>query len=193
MTTYILSRTSPKNTVLTNPEGQVVYEISSTYHLGGSETTIKRGSQLLATIHWKAFLRSTITWNGQTTKINEIFPRSRMLSVYGLSSSYEIPKVINALCRSRIYTTPGGEKFKWKDKARLYCVSVDTGLNLATYERVHFRYFRDKKSTLDITSAGAHLADALVVTWAIAEKKARDRRRSRRNGGGGGGGGVDGG
>ncbi|CUA74369.1 hypothetical protein RSOLAG22IIIB_11157 [Rhizoctonia solani] len=192
MTTYTLSRTSPKNTVLTDPEGKEVYEISSKYHLGGSETTVKRGDQVLATIHWKLFLRSTITWDGQTTKINEIFPRSRRLSL------------------SRIYTTPSGEKFKWKDKARLYvrnsglsravsqlrlylCVSVDTGLNLATYERVHFRYFRDKKSTLDITSAGAHLADALVVTWAIAEKKARDRRRSRRNGGGGGGGGGDGG
>ncbi|CUA73463.1 hypothetical protein RSOLAG22IIIB_10819 [Rhizoctonia solani] len=175
MTTYTLSRTSPKNTVLTDPEGKEAYQISSKYHLGGSETTVKRGDQVLATIHWKWFLRSTITWDGQTTKIDEIFPRSRRLSV------------------SRIYTTPSGEKFKWKDKARLYCVSVDTGLNLATYERVHFRYFRDKKSTLDITSAGAHVADALVVTWAIAEKKARDRRRSRRNGGGGGGGGGDGG
>ncbi|CAE6448653.1 unnamed protein product [Rhizoctonia solani] len=122
----------------------VVYEISSKYHLGRSETTIKRGDQLLATIHWQVFSTSTITWNGQTTKIKEIFPRSRMLSV------------------SRIYTTPGGEKIKWKDKARLYCVSVDTGLNLATYERVHFRYFRDEKSILDITSAGSHLADELV-------------------------------
>ncbi|CAE7182659.1 unnamed protein product [Rhizoctonia solani] len=174
MTTYVLSRTSPKNTTLSDPGGTVVYEISTKYHLGGSETTIKRGDQLLAIIHWKLFLRSTITWNGQTTKIGEIFPRSRTFSV------------------SRIYTMPSGEKFKWKDKARLYCVSVDTGLNLATYDRVHFRYIRDKKSTLDITSAGSQFTDALVVTWAIAEKKARDRRRSRQNGGGGEGGGDGG-
>ncbi|CAE6435938.1 unnamed protein product [Rhizoctonia solani] len=100
-----------------------------------------------------------------------------------------ITKVIDITRRSRIYTTSSGEQFKWKDKARLYCVSVDTGLNLATYDRVHFRYFRDKKSVLEIATAGVHLTDTLVVTWALAEKKARDRRRSRRNGGGGGGGG----
>ncbi|KAH7337497.1 hypothetical protein B0J17DRAFT_663217 [Rhizoctonia solani] len=186
MTTYTLSRTSPKNTTLTDPGGTVAYEvrehsrytnaltdivqISSKYHLGGSETTIRRGDHVLVTIHWKLFQRSTITWNDQTTKIKEIFPRARRLAT------------------SRIYTTPSGEQIKWKDKMKLYCVSVDTGLNLATYDRIHFRYFRDKKSVLDIASAGTHLTDALVVTWAIAEKKARDRRRSRRNGGGGGGG-----
>ncbi|CAE6420259.1 unnamed protein product [Rhizoctonia solani] len=175
MTTYTLSRTSPKNTTLIDPGGTVAYEISSTYHLGGSQTTIKKADQTLATIHWKVFQRNTITWNGKTTTISEIFPRSRTLST------------------SRVYTTPSGEQFKWKDRAKLYCVSVDTGLNLAMYERTLFYLFRSKKSTLDISSSGAHLTDALVVTWAIAEKKARDRRRSRRHGGGGGGGGGDGG
>ncbi|CAE6402117.1 unnamed protein product [Rhizoctonia solani] len=170
MTTYVLSRTSPKNTTLIDPEGTTFYEVSSKYHLGGSETTVKRGDQILATIHWKAFKRSTITWNGQTTTIKEIFPRARKFSM------------------SRIYTTSTGEQFKWKDKGKLYCVSVDTGLNFAVYDRTHLRYFRSKKSTLEITSSGAPMSDALIITWAIAEKKARDRRRSRRNGGGGGGG-----
>ncbi|KAH7337498.1 hypothetical protein B0J17DRAFT_629076 [Rhizoctonia solani] len=175
MTTYTLSRTSPKNTTLTDPGGTTVYEISSTYHIGGSDTTIKKGGQTIATIHWKSFQRSTITWNGQTTTIREMFPRS------------------GALSTSRIYTGPSGEQFKWKSSSKLYCVSVDTGLNLATYDRTLFYLVRSKKSTLDITSNGAHLTDALVVTWAIAEKKSRDRRRSRRHGGGGGGGGDGGG
>ncbi|CCO32788.1 hypothetical protein BN14_06851 [Rhizoctonia solani AG-1 IB] len=98
----------------------------------------------------------------------------------------------HALSTSRVYTTPGGEQFKWKDSKRLYCVSVNTGLNLATYDRTYFYLIRSKKSTLDISSSGAHLADDLVVTWAIAEGKARERRRSRRHGGGGGGGGDGG-
>ncbi|CAE6493543.1 unnamed protein product [Rhizoctonia solani] len=175
MTTYTLSRTSPKNTTLTDPGGAVAYEISSTYHLGSSDTTIKKGDQTLAIVHWKPFQRSTITWNGRTTTIKEIFPRSTALST------------------SRVYTIPSGEKFKWKNSSKLYCVSVDTGLNLATYDRTLFYLVRSKKSTLDITSSGAHFTDDLVVTWAIAEKKARDRRRSRRHGGGGGGGGDGGG
>ncbi|CUA73464.1 hypothetical protein RSOLAG22IIIB_10820 [Rhizoctonia solani] len=175
MTTYTLSKTSPQNTTLIDPNGTVAYDISSTYHLGGSNTTIKKGDQILAVIHWKAFQQSTITWNGQTTTIKEIFPRSKALST------------------SRIYTAPSGEQFKWKCSPKLYCVMAETGINLATYDRTHFYLVRSKKSTLDITSNGAHLTDALVVTWAIVEKKARDRRRSRRHGGGGGGGGGDGG
>ncbi|CAE7182664.1 unnamed protein product [Rhizoctonia solani] len=154
---------------------QPLANISSTYHLGSSDTTITKGGQILAVIHWKAFQRNTITWNGQTTPISEIFPRPKALST------------------SRVYTAPSGEQFKWKSSTKLYCVSADTRLNLATYDRTHFYLVRSKKSTLDITSDGAHLTDALVVTWAIAEKKARDRRRSRRYGGDGGGGGGDGG
>ncbi|CAE6439029.1 unnamed protein product [Rhizoctonia solani] len=169
MTTYVLSRTSPKNTTLIDPEGSTFYEVTSKYHLGGSDTTIKRGDQVLATIHWKVFKRSTITWDGETMFIKEIFPRTGRFST------------------SRIHTAQTGEKLKWKDKGKLYCVSADSGLNLAVYDRTHLHHFRSKKSTLEITASGSHLADALIITWAIAENKARHRRRSRRNGGGGGG------
>ncbi|ELU42882.1 hypothetical protein AG1IA_03104 [Rhizoctonia solani AG-1 IA] len=176
MTTYVLSRTSPKNTTLIDPEGSTFYEVrkrckridlpaniskvTSKYHLGGSDTTIKRGDQVLATIHWKVFKRSTITWDGETMFIKEIFPRT------GRFSTYEKP--FN-------YYNTNPDRYP------------DSGLNLAVYDRTHLHHFRSKKSTLEITASGSHLADALIITWAIAENKARHRRRSRRNGGGGGG------
>ncbi|CAE6409273.1 unnamed protein product [Rhizoctonia solani] len=161
MTTYILSRTSPTNTTLSSPEGLAVYEISTPDILGPSQTTIKRGGNVIATIQWNLVKGSTITMSGKTNPIDEVFPRSGTLSM------------------SRIWTTSSGEQFKWKDSAKLYCVSVESGLNLATYDRTYFSLFRDKKSTLDISSNAAHLVDDLVVTWVIAEKKARNRRRSQ--------------
>ncbi|KAJ1307832.1 hypothetical protein OPQ81_001914 [Rhizoctonia solani] len=165
MTTYILSRTSPTNTTLTSPDGVVTYEISTPDILGPSQTTIKRGDSVIATIQWNLVKGSTITINGRTSPIDEVFPRSGTLSM------------------SRIWTTSNGEQFKWKDSAKLYCVSVGSGLNLATYDRTYFSLFRDKKSTLDISADAMHLTDDLVVTWVIAEKKARNRRRSQSVGG----------
>ncbi|CAE6528005.1 unnamed protein product [Rhizoctonia solani] len=161
MTTYILSRTSPTNTTLTNPDGVVVYEISTPDILGPSQTTIKREDSVIATIQWNLVKGSTITINGKTSAIDEVFPRSGALSV------------------TRVWTTSNGEQFKWKDSMKLYCVSAESGLNLATYDRTYFSLFRDKKSTLDISANGIQLIDDLVVTWVIAEKKARNRRRSQ--------------
>ncbi|KAG9104697.1 hypothetical protein FRC06_000084 [Ceratobasidium sp. 370] len=116
--------------------------------------------------------------NGNTSTIKEILPRSKRFST------------------SRVYTSADGQKFKWKDGRTLHCVSIDTGLHLATYYRNPFYLVSSKKSTLDISSNGTLFTDILVVTWVIVEKKARDRRRSARHamnsaaasGGGGGGG-----
>ncbi|CAE6506857.1 unnamed protein product [Rhizoctonia solani] len=175
MTTYTLSKTSPINTVLMDPGGNVAYEIITPFKLGDSETTIKRGDQIVATVQWKTFNKSMLTMGGKSTPIKEVFPRCKQLST------------------SRIYTMSNGERFKWKDTSKLYCVSVDTGLNLATYYRTSLYLIRDKKSTLDVLhGADSEKTDALIVTWVIAEKKARDRRRARRHAAGGGGGGGGG-
>ncbi|KAG8762419.1 hypothetical protein FRC11_009501, partial [Ceratobasidium sp. 423] len=136
--------TSPTNTTLTSPEGVVAYGISTPNILGPSQTTITRGDSVIATIQWNLVKGSTITMNGKTSPIDEVFPRSGALSV------------------SRVWTTLNGEQIKWKGSARLYCVSVEGGLNLATYDRTYFSLFRDKKSTLDISANGAHLIDDLV-------------------------------
>ena len=104
-----------------------------------------------------------MTIDGKVQTIKEAFPRSQRLST------------------SRIWTMPNGVKFKWKDSSKLYCVSVDTDLNMATYYRTTFYVFSSKPSTLDIAAgADTELTDALVLTWAIAENKARERRRARR-------------
>ncbi|CAE6452730.1 unnamed protein product [Rhizoctonia solani] len=160
-----MTTTSPTNTTLSSHEGTVVYEVSTPDILGPSQTTIKRGESVIATIQWNLVKGSTITINGKSSTIDEVFPRS------------------GALSTSRIWTTSNGEQFKWKDSAKLYCVSMESGLNLATYDRTYFSLFRDKKSTLDISANASHLTDDLIVTWVIAEKKARNRRRSQSVGG----------
>ncbi|CAE6425566.1 unnamed protein product [Rhizoctonia solani] len=128
-----------------------------------------RGEELIAVIHWKWFERSTLTMKGKTTKIGEVFPRPK--------------KMLN----SRVYTMPDGYQFKWKGLDKVYAVNVETGINVATYYQNKFYLFSKKKSTLDIAAgASTELTDALVVTWAIYEKKARDWRRSRWQAHGGG-------
>ncbi|KAG9104696.1 hypothetical protein FRC06_000083 [Ceratobasidium sp. 370] len=195
MTPYTLSKTSPINTTLADPGGTVVYEVSfslspdftnkwvytllekvtTPFGIYDRETTIKKRGETIATIQWKVFGKDTLTMDGGTSPIKEVLPRPRVFST------------------SRVYTCADGQQFKWKDSKKLYCVSEDTGLNLATYYRNPFYLLSSRKSTLDISSSGTPFADILVVTWVIMEKKARDRRRAARRGGGGGGGGGDGG
>ncbi|KAF8594641.1 hypothetical protein BDV93DRAFT_549157, partial [Ceratobasidium sp. AG-I] len=162
MTTYTLSKTSPSNTVLMDPEGNEIYKVSTPYRLGKLETTVSRQGETIATIQWKLFARSTMTMGGTTRPLHEVFPRASKWTT------------------SRIYTTSDGRRLKWKDEAKLYCVNPDTGINLATYYYTAFWGFRKKKSTLDIASDVSDLSDIIVVTWVIAENRARDRRRAQR-------------
>ncbi|KAH7330609.1 hypothetical protein B0J17DRAFT_678802 [Rhizoctonia solani] len=130
--------------------------------MGNSDVTVMRGEELIATIHWKWFERSMLTMNGRTTNIGDVFPRPKKLS------------------SSRVFTMPDDYQFKWKGVDRIYAVNVETGLNIATYYQNKMHLVSGEKSTLDIAAgASTELSDALVVTWAIYEKKARDSRRSR--------------
>ncbi|KAG8683005.1 hypothetical protein FRC08_014586, partial [Ceratobasidium sp. 394] len=120
MTTYTLSKTSPINTVLADSEGTPVYEVKTPFRFRNRESTVTRGDQTIATVQWKVFGKSTLTMNGNISTIKEILPRSKRFST------------------SRVYTSADGQKFKWKDSRKLYCVSIDTGLHLATYYRNPF-------------------------------------------------------
>ncbi|CAE6391267.1 unnamed protein product [Rhizoctonia solani] len=121
-----------------------------------------RGDELVAIIHWKWFERDKLTMNGKTSTISEAFPRPRKIS------------------NSRVYTMPDGSQFKWKGLDVVFAIDVQTRLNVAMYNRNAMYLISDKKSTLEIVAgASTELIDAVVVTWAIFEKKARDWRRSR--------------
>ncbi|CEL58366.1 hypothetical protein RSOLAG1IB_03112 [Rhizoctonia solani AG-1 IB] len=157
MATYTLSSNDPRNTIFTDLEGKVVYKISTPNLLLNITTTITRGDEsVVAVIRWNVLDKNEITMNGITQRVIDIFPRSK------------------ALTRSRVYTTADGEIFKWKNSTKLYCVSENTGLNLATYYKSLFAMFREKKSTLDIAPSAVHLSDILVVTWCIMEKEGED-------------------
>ncbi|CAE6505654.1 unnamed protein product [Rhizoctonia solani] len=79
---------------------------------------------------------------------------------------------------SRTYTTLSGERFKWKGSNKLYCVSIETHGTLAMYERAIFSRIRRKPYVLSISPNADYLIEVLIVTWVIAEKKARSRRRT---------------
>ncbi|CAE6432586.1 unnamed protein product [Rhizoctonia solani] len=158
MTTYTLSKTSPRNTVLTDPDGNIAYKVSTPFTLKNITTTITRAdeSDIVAIIHWNVLNKNEITMNGVTQRINDIFPKP------------------NKLGRTRVYTTADGEQFKWMNFIKLYCVSEPSGLNIATYYRTLFAGLREKNSTLDIVQSALHLSDVLVVTWAIMEREGED-------------------
>ncbi|CAE6442328.1 unnamed protein product [Rhizoctonia solani] len=157
MATYTLSSNDPRNTTFTNPDGSIVYKISTPNILKNVTTTITRGDEsIVAVIHWNVLDKNEITMNGITQRVVDIFPRSK------------------ALTRSRVYTATDGEKFKWKNSTKLYCVSENTGLNIATYYKSLFAVFREKKSTLDIAPGTLHLSDILIVTWCIMEREGED-------------------
>ncbi|CUA68992.1 hypothetical protein RSOLAG22IIIB_08244 [Rhizoctonia solani] len=165
MSTYTFSKDSPLNTALRDPEGNIAYQISTPFAFGSSETAIKRGGQVIATIQWKAFRSSTLTMRGESARIKDIFPRTERLST------------------SRVYTMPNGESFKWEDGSKFHCVSVDSKVTLATYTRRVVHWFKkDEKPTLDIIQdVGVDKTDALVVTWVIAEEKVRRAESSKRH------------
>ncbi|KAG9122062.1 hypothetical protein FRC07_001701, partial [Ceratobasidium sp. 392] len=144
-----LTQTKPSilNTLVTGPDDEVLYEVSTdSKPFKGATTTISRNGVVLATVEWHKLGTSYLTFEGRTGALKDLFPKSRALS------------------KSRIYTTQGGVSFKWKHGGELYCVSTETGLNIATYYRIRYAAFRSKKSksTLDINEGSEGLMDELV-------------------------------
>ncbi|CEL55717.1 hypothetical protein RSOLAG1IB_01729 [Rhizoctonia solani AG-1 IB] len=158
--TYTLSRGSPTNTVLNGPPGTAEYVISTPFRLGGTQTTITQEGRVIATIQWNVFKKDTVTIDDRTSTVKEAFPKMKLLST------------------SRTYTTLNGERFKWKGTNKLCCISVETHNTLAMYERAIFSRVRKKPHVLTISPIADYLVEVLIVTWVIAERKARSRRRS---------------
>ncbi|CAE6530602.1 unnamed protein product [Rhizoctonia solani] len=158
MTTYTLVKNDPSNTVLTDPEGRAVYKISTPFRFPSETTTITRAdeSDVVAVIHWNAIEKNTITMNGTTRKIGDVFPRTSRLG------------------SSRLVIAEDGEMFKWNYTTKLYCMSETTGLNVATYYHILFADRRAKKSTIDIVPSAVRYSDILVVSWMIMEKESED-------------------
>ncbi|CAE6509865.1 unnamed protein product [Rhizoctonia solani] len=151
MTTYTLTKDDPSNTVLTDPDGDIAYKISTSYKFPNETTTITRAdeSDIVAVVHWNAIGKNTITMNGITQNINDVFPHSSKTK------------------SSRLVTTEDGETLKWKYTVKLYCISQTTDLNVATFYREWF----GKKSTIDIAPSVVRHSDILVVSWMIMEKE----------------------
>ncbi|KAG8678784.1 hypothetical protein FRC08_017513, partial [Ceratobasidium sp. 394] len=145
MPTLTQTKSSILNTLVTGPGGEVLYEVSTESNVfRGSVTTISRQGAVIARIEWHGFGTDYLTFEGRTGPLKHLFPKSRLLS------------------NSRIYTTQNGVSFKWKFGGELYCVSSDTGLNIATYYHINFGALRGKKSTLDISEGSEGLMDSLV-------------------------------
>ncbi|KAH7330668.1 hypothetical protein B0J17DRAFT_159945 [Rhizoctonia solani] len=81
MTTYTLSKTSPRNTILTDPDGNIAYKISTPFTLKNITTTITRAdeSDIVAVIHWNVLDKNEITMSGVTRRINDLFPKPNRL------------------------------------------------------------------------------------------------------------------
>ncbi|ELU41024.1 hypothetical protein AG1IA_04958 [Rhizoctonia solani AG-1 IA] len=134
--------------------------ISTPFRLGGTQTTITHEGRVIATIQWNFFKKDTVTMDDRTSTVKEVFPKMKLLST------------------SRTYTTLSGERFKWKGTNKLRCISVETHSTLAIYERTIFSRVRKKPHVLNILPNADYLTEVLIVTWVIAEKKARSRRRT---------------
>ncbi|CAE6439977.1 unnamed protein product [Rhizoctonia solani] len=158
MTTYTLLKNNPSNTVLTDPDGNVVYKISTPFKFPSETTTITRAddSDIVAIIYWNAVEKNAITINGITQKVNDVFPKTSKMG------------------SSRLVMTGDGETFKWNYTTKLYCMSEATGLNVATYYRIWFADRRTKKSTIDIAPCAVKYADILVVSWMIMERESEE-------------------
>ncbi|CAE7184999.1 unnamed protein product [Rhizoctonia solani] len=146
---YTLSRASPTNTVLTDPQGAAAYVISTPFRLGGTQTTITQGNRVIATIQWNILKSDTVTIDDRTSTIKEAFPKLKLLST------------------SRTYTTLSGERFKWKGTSRLCCVSVETRGTLAIYERSVFSRVRRKPYVLNILPDADYLIEVLIGGFAF--------------------------
>ncbi|KAG8703450.1 hypothetical protein FRC09_004152 [Ceratobasidium sp. 395] len=145
MTSLSQTNNSILNTLLTDPGGHTIYEVSTpTKVFGGSTTTILRYGTVVASIEWHQLSGDRLSFEGHEGSVKDLFPKSGTFS------------------RSRTYTTRNGRSFKWKSHRELYCVTADSKANLATYNRVSFAPFRSKKSALYINNIGVDMMDALV-------------------------------
>ncbi|CAE7063078.1 unnamed protein product [Rhizoctonia solani] len=160
MTTYTLVKNNPRNTVLTDPEGSILYKISTQVKYPNEVTTVTRANELdiIAVIHWNSIGMNTVTMDGKIRDLNDVFPRSGKSSI------------------SRLVTIGDRDedKFKWHFTTKLYCTSVATGLNVATYHHALFADLRGKKSTIDIVPGAVQHSDILVVSWMVMEKESQD-------------------
>ncbi|KAF8761199.1 CoA-dependent acyltransferase, partial [Rhizoctonia solani] len=148
---YTLIKNDYRNTTLTDPDDNIMYKISTIFKFPNEITTITRGDDLdvVAVIHWNASENNTITMNGITRKVNDVFPKPSKWSTTAPQSS-------------RLVTTEDGEVFKWKYTLKLYCMSENTGLNVATYYHVLFANLRSAKSTIDIAPSAVQHSDILM-------------------------------
>ncbi|KAG8737233.1 hypothetical protein FRC12_017223 [Ceratobasidium sp. 428] len=169
MTTLIQTETSVLNTQLTGPDGLVLYETATPTKLFSDRTTtISRQGMMIAAIDWRLFGGAALRFEGREALLDNVFPKSHILS------------------RSRTYTTREGVSFKWKiGSGEFYCVAPDSGMSMASFDRVSFAPLRTKKSSLHINDLALGLIDELVVTWVIMEKLSSDRRKNAAGSGGG--------
>ncbi|CAE6426070.1 unnamed protein product [Rhizoctonia solani] len=90
MTTLALSESCPTNTTLTDPYGTVVYEVFNHGFSGNKITTIKRNGQILALVKWSTFGESKLTMGGMTAPLNDVFPKTSVLSETGAKDVDEL-------------------------------------------------------------------------------------------------------
>ncbi|KAJ1302201.1 hypothetical protein OPQ81_001026 [Rhizoctonia solani] len=78
-----LSRTSPRNTVLTDPGGNVAYKISTSFALKDAITTITRAgeSDVVAVIYWHVLRKNELTMNRSTVRVEDVFPKTKTLNL----------------------------------------------------------------------------------------------------------------
>ncbi|KAJ3529186.1 hypothetical protein NMY22_g9105 [Coprinellus aureogranulatus] len=170
----------PHNADYCNPEGQVVYQVLSSFrilhrrratidkviptHTGGAPNQLER----IGEVEFHFFNPSIVTFNNASQTVDQLFRKS--LTLLGLGSN-------------RIFTGPDGKEYRWKlgnTRPVLY-TNDDTNTEVAKFHPADLlTTLSGQPVTLEIFPPGEHMMDFIIVTFVYIEKLRRDRRRSRR-------------
>ncbi|KAL0571020.1 hypothetical protein V5O48_010941 [Marasmius crinis-equi] len=181
----IFSTDSARNTTLSLPSGQPLYDISTpsqAFHT--DQTTI-----------------SKIQSGRKQIAIGRVEMHSLHTDVCQVSGRDMLPKKDGIFRSGLSFTSSNGQKYTWKRKSGTALLS-DKSKNIASYERSHSGFLgRGRRpAKLSVAPEGVGILDEIVVTYMYIEQRPRSGDGDGGDGGdgggsgdGGGGGGGDGG
>ncbi|KAF7980163.1 hypothetical protein HWV62_39627 [Athelia sp. TMB] len=185
------SHNDPINTVLRTPDGQLLYKISTPgtdLLLPGKTTTIAKvlpgdiadpetpnevdmQDRLteVAAIKWQLKDSSVLSYDGQEVDIKEFMPAAGTMTLVG---------------RPRTFRGPDDVCYKWSFGALEVPVLTredDATKVIARFRRQQFGIIgKASKASLEISPAGEHMRDLIVITFVYVELLRRKRQRGLR-------------
>ncbi|KAF8888288.1 hypothetical protein BD779DRAFT_463813 [Infundibulicybe gibba] len=173
-----LSESTPLNATYINEMGQAIYKVDTpdkffktpvaTIHRivpNGVQgrTSLRDQFGHLAQVEWHSLSSSKIRMGGQEIKTKDFFRKVG----WGWTA------------RNRVFTAPDGKEYKWKigTSSTSLVANDSTGARVAKYRPKNYIINR-RPASLEISPAGEHIMDMILVTFIYMEMIRKDEEKT---------------